>query len=71
MIQCKQRIEVGANLVLTACYQKKRSEGKHNYTAIGAVARKLTFIIYAVLCDNKPYVPNCSIVAFSLCPCYI
>lgn len=45
--------------VLSAFYQKKRSEGKHHYTAIGAVARKLTFIIYAVLRDNKPYVPNC------------
>jgi Transposase and inactivated derivatives len=45
--------------VLSAFYQKKRSEGKHHYTAIGAVARKLTFIVYAVLRDNKPYVPNC------------
>jgi transposase len=45
--------------VLSAFYQKKMSEGKHHYTALGAVARKLTFIIYAVLRDNKPYVPNC------------
>lgn len=45
--------------VLSSFYQKKRAEGKHHYTAIGAVARKLTFIIYAVLRDNKPYVPNC------------
>jgi len=45
--------------VLSAFYQKKRAEGKHHYTAVGAVARKLTFIIYAVLRDNKPYVPNC------------
>jgi len=45
--------------VLSAFYQKKRTEGKHHYTAIGAAARKLTFIIYAVLRDNKPYVPNC------------
>ncbi len=45
--------------VLTAYYQKKRAEGKHHYTAVGAVARKLTMIIYAVLRDNKPYVPNC------------
>lgn len=45
--------------VLSVFYQKKRSEGKHHYTAIGAVARKLTLIIYAVLRDNKPYVPNC------------
>ena len=45
--------------VLMTYYQKKRAEGKHHYTAIGAVARKLTMIIYAVLRDNKPYVPNC------------
>jgi len=45
--------------VLSAFYQKKRSEGKHHYTAVGAVARKLTFIIFAVLRDSKPYVPNC------------
>lgn len=45
--------------VLSAFYQKKRAEGKHHYTAIGAVARKLTLVIYAVLRDNKPYVPRC------------
>lgn len=45
--------------VLSAFYQKKRAEGKHHNTAIGAVARKLTLIIYAVLRDNQPYVPNC------------
>lgn len=44
--------------VLSIFYQKKRSEGKHHCTAIGAVARKLTFIIYAVLRDNKAYVPH-------------
>lgn len=45
--------------VLAAFYQKKRAEGKHHFTAIGAVARKLTLIIYAVLKNNRPYVPNC------------
>jgi transposase len=45
--------------VLAAFYQKKRAQGKHHSAAIGAVARKLTLIIYAVLRDNKPYVPNC------------
>jgi transposase len=45
--------------VLSAFYHKKRAEGKHHYTALGAVARKLTLIIYAILRDNKPYVPNC------------
>ncbi len=47
------------NPLLSAFYQKKRSEGKQHSTAIGAVARKLTLIIYTVLCDNKLYVPNC------------
>jgi len=41
--------------VLAAFYQKKRAEGKAYGTAIGAVARKLTFAIFAVLRDNKPY----------------
>lgn len=43
--------------VLSAFYQKKRAVGKHLSVVIGAVARKLTLIIYAVLRDNKPYVP--------------
>ena len=45
--------------VLSAYYQKKRAEGKHHYTVVGAVARKLICIVYAVLRDKKPYVPNC------------
>lgn len=45
--------------VLKAFYQKKREEGKHHKTCIGAVARKMCNIIYAVLKNNKPYeVPN-------------
>lgn len=45
--------------VLKDYYQKKRAEGKHHKTCIGAVARKLCNIIYAVLKNNKPYeVPN-------------
>jgi transposase len=43
--------------VLSAFYQKKRAEGKHHFTALGAVSRKLIHIIFAVLRDNKPYVP--------------
>lgn len=43
--------------VLSAYYQKKRSEGKHHYTAIGAVARKLLYITFAVLTRNEPYTP--------------
>lgn len=43
--------------IFRAYYIKKVSEGKHHYTAIGAVARKLSYTIFAVLRDNKPYVP--------------
>jgi len=41
--------------VLKAFYQKKRAEGKHHKTCIGAVARKLCNIIFSVLKNNKPY----------------
>lgn len=43
------------NSPLNAYYKKKRDQGKHHLTATGAVARKLTTIIYAVLRDSKPY----------------
>lgn len=43
--------------VLSAYYQKKRAEGKHHYTAVGAVARKLLYITFAVLTRNQPYTP--------------
>lgn len=38
-------------------YIKKRNEGKHHLTAVGAVTHKLTHIIYAILRDNKDYEP--------------
>lgn len=41
--------------VFSAFYQKKRAEGKHHLTAIGAVARKLCNVIFAVLKNNQPY----------------
>lgn len=41
--------------VFSAFYQKKRNEGKHHLTAIGAVARKLCNTIFAVLKNNTPY----------------
>lgn len=44
--------------VLKAYYDKKRSEGKHHMTAIGAVSRKLTYIIFAIMRDKKDYVPH-------------
>ena len=41
-----------------AYYKKKRAQGKHHLTATGAVVRKLTTVIYAVLRDGKPYEPK-------------
>lgn len=41
--------------VFKAFYEKKRAEGKAHGTAVGAVARKLTYTIHAVLKADKPY----------------
>ena len=41
---------------LSAFYQKKIAEGKHHLTCTGAVARKLCYIIYAILKENRPYI---------------
>lgn len=41
--------------VFKAYYKKKRMEGKHHNVAVGAVARKLCYTIYAVLKNNVPY----------------
>lgn len=41
--------------VLNTYYLKKRSEGKHHLTCIGAVSRKMCNIIYAVLKNQTPY----------------
>jgi len=42
--------------VLNAFYKKKLAEGKHHSTCIGAVSRKLCYIIYTILKENRPYV---------------
>ena len=41
--------------IFSAFYHKKRAEGKHHLTAVGAVARKMCNIIHAVLKNNEPY----------------
>jgi len=43
---------------LSLHYQRLRKRGKSHGTAVGAVARKLTHIIFAILRDNKPYEPR-------------
>lgn len=40
---------------LKAYYQRKRAEGKHHGTALGAVCRKLLGRIYVVLKEQRPY----------------
>lgn len=41
--------------VFKAYYQKKRAEGKHHLTCLGAVARKLCYTIHAILKNNCAY----------------
>lgn len=41
--------------VLRTFYEKKQAEGKHHLTAVGAVARKLCYILHAILKKNEPY----------------
>lgn len=48
-------IAVQHDSVLKAFYEKKRSEGKHHLTALGAVSRKLCYIVHAILKKNEPY----------------
>jgi transposase len=41
--------------VFASFYEKKRAEGKHHLTAIGAIARKLCYTIHSILKNNCPY----------------
>jgi hypothetical protein len=43
--------------ILSEYYQSLRARGKHHLTAVGAVARKLCNIIFAILTKNRPYEP--------------
>ncbi|WP_341537377.1 hypothetical protein [Schnuerera ultunensis] len=43
---------------LSVYYQSLKARGKHHLTAVGAVTGKMCNIIFAVLRDNKPYVPH-------------
>lgn len=42
---------------LRAFYDAKRTQGKIHSVAMGHLCRKMTSIIFAVMRDNKPYVP--------------
>lgn len=43
---------------LSAYYQSLKSRGKHHLIAISAVARKLCNILFAILRENRPYLPS-------------
>ncbi|MFD1738712.1 transposase [Bacillus salitolerans] len=43
---------------LSLFYQKMRDRGKAHGTAVGAIACKLTHIIFAILRDGQPYQPR-------------
>ena len=43
--------------VLKAFYDTKRSQGKIHSVTMGHLCRKMISIVFAILRDNKPYVP--------------
>jgi len=57
----RQALFLGANVArqndenLRGYYEKKRSEGKHHYSALNATAAKLLRIVFWVLKNNKEY----------------
>lgn len=46
------------NPVLKTYYEQKIREGKNHMTVIGAVSRKLTGIVFAMMRDNKEFIEN-------------
>lgn len=44
--------------IMSAFYQKKRAEGKAHRTAIGAVCRKMLYVIYALMKTGQIYSPR-------------
>ena len=50
-------IAVQRDPMFRAYYEKKAAEGKKYMTIIGHVTKKMTAVIFAILRDNKPYMP--------------
>lgn len=42
---------------IKAFYDRKKAQGKHHFTCVGYICRKMINIIFAVLKTNKPYQP--------------
>lgn len=57
-IWCAANLAKMNNSVFADYYAKKLREGKHKQTALGACARKLTYLIYYILKEQKPFDPN-------------
>lgn len=47
----------GNDPMLSAIYQRQRAKGKHHLVALSHVARKMLHVVFAVLRDEKNYVP--------------
>ena len=50
-------IAVQCDPMFKAYYDKKAAEGKHYMNIIGHCTRKMISVIFAVLRDNKAYIP--------------
>ncbi|MEJ8548620.1 IS110 family transposase [Brevibacillus borstelensis] len=63
-VYLRRALWLGANSVrlydpvFKSFYDDKISRGKHGKTALGAVSRKLSAVIFAILRDNQPYAPE-------------
>jgi transposase len=44
--------------ILSEYYHSLRARGKHHSTALGAISRKLCNIIFVILSENRPYLPE-------------
>lgn len=49
-------VAVNNDSAFKSYYDKKRSEGKHHYVALAGISRKLLFIIYSVLKEQRKFV---------------
>ena len=56
-------IAVQRDPMFKAYYEKKASEGLRYMNIIGHVTKKMTAVIYAIMRDNKAYVPVMPVVA--------
>lgn len=56
-------IAVQRDPMFKAYYEKKASEGLRYMNIIGHATKKMTAVIYAIMRDNKAYIPVMPVVA--------